>query len=183
MINPRERKTIEIIFSPTHHIHNFKKELVYKIIDNQEQRKLLNIIGSCHGIELKVMEDTIGFGTVTKNSKKTKTLQMSNLGYIEAKFEWDTSFCKKYFTIAPTKGFLNPHEDQIFQITFHPDVVDADIRFNKVKCNIEGSDPLYINLLGKCVEQPKDSIPNKEFKAVVRQSFVLQIPITNPTSE
>ena len=33
-------------------------------------------------MELKLVEDTIGFGVVTINSKKTKTLQLSNLGDI-----------------------------------------------------------------------------------------------------
>lgn len=97
------------------------------------------------------MEDTIGFGVVVIHSKKTKSLQLSNLGDIGAKFEWDFQYCKKYFSISPERGFLPPHEDSFFTITFHPEVVDSDIRFNKVKCEIEGSNPLHINLLGKCV--------------------------------
>lgn len=183
VINPRERKPIEITFSPKLRLHNFKRDLVYKIIDNQEQRKLLSISGSCHGIELKLMEDTIGFGVVTKNSKKTKSLQLSNLGDIGAKFDWDTAFCKKYFTITPAKGFLPAHEDVFFQITFHPDVVDADIRFNKVKCNIEGAEPLLINLLGKCVEQPKEQIQDVKFTTVVRTQTKQKINIKNTTAE
>ncbi len=47
------------------------------------------------------MEDTIGFGTVVINSKITKTIQLSNFGDIGSKFEWDTTFCSKYFTISP----------------------------------------------------------------------------------
>ncbi len=31
-------------------------------------------------------------------------------------------------------GFISPHEDVNFEITFHPNVIDNDIRFNKVKC-------------------------------------------------
>jgi hydrocephalus-inducing protein len=119
---------------------------------------LLNIHGTCHGIELKLMEDTIGFGVVTVNSKKIKTVQLSNLGDIGAKFEWNTIFCKRYFTISPDKGYLPPNEDTNFTITFHPDVIDSDIQFNKVKCEILGSDPLYINLLGRSVSHPKEAI-------------------------
>lgn len=73
------------------------------------------------------MEDTIGFGVVTVNSKKVKTVQLSNLGDIGAKFEWNTLFCKRYFTISPEKGYLPPNEDTNFTITFHPDVIDSDI--------------------------------------------------------
>lgn len=61
------------------------------------------------------------------------------MGDIGAKFEWDFSYCSKYFTINPIKGFLPPHEDSVFTIIFHPDVVDNDIRFTKVRCDIEGS--------------------------------------------
>jgi len=33
------------------------------------------------------------------------------------------------------KGYLVPHEDLLFNVTFHPNVPDNDIRF-KVKCKI-----------------------------------------------
>ncbi len=69
-------------------MHNFRKELIYKIVENQETRKLLNFAGTCHGIELKLMEESIGFGVVVINSKKTKNLQLSNLGDIGAKYQW-----------------------------------------------------------------------------------------------
>lgn len=58
---------------------------------------------------MRLMEDTVGFGTVVVNSKITKTVQLSNFGDIGAKFEWDTAFCGKYFTISPSKGYLVPH--------------------------------------------------------------------------
>lgn len=43
-----------------------------KIVDNNEEKKLLIMSGACYGIELKLMEDVIGFGAVTLNSKLTK---------------------------------------------------------------------------------------------------------------
>lgn len=57
--------------------------------------------GACHGIELKLMEDTVGFGSVVVNSKFTKQVQLANLGDLAAKFKWDTQFCKHFFTIQP----------------------------------------------------------------------------------
>ena len=126
-------------------------------MDNQEKKKLSNIFTTAHGIEMRLMEDTVGFGTVVVNSKITKSVQLSNFGDIGSKFEWDTKFCGKYFTISPEKGYLVPHEDLLFDVTFHPNVVDNDIRF-KVKCAVEGMDPLYINLIGKCIAQPTDTI-------------------------
>jgi hydrocephalus-inducing protein len=70
-----------------------------------------------------------------------------------------------------------------FDVTFHPNVVDNDIRFNKVKCSIQGSDPLYINLLGKCIDQPKDSIQELRFETVVRTPTTKKVTIKNPTQK
>lgn len=110
------------------------------------------IQGCSHGVELKLLENTIGFGAVVINSKLTRTIQLSNLGDIGCHFSWDTRFCSKFFTINPDSGFLPPHDDLQIEVTFHPDVVDNDIRFMKVKCKIEESDPIFINLLGKCIQ-------------------------------
>lgn len=49
-INPRERKNIEISYYPTSRMHIFKTDLNYKILDNQEQRKLLGIQSAAYGI-------------------------------------------------------------------------------------------------------------------------------------
>jgi hydrocephalus-inducing protein len=100
---------MEIAFKPIARINAFKAELNYKIVQNQEKKKLLNIFTTAHGIEMKLMEDTVGFGTVVIDSKITKTVQLSNFGDVGSKFEWDTTFCGKYFTINPQKGYLLPH--------------------------------------------------------------------------
>lgn len=60
-------------------------------------------------------------------------------------------------------------------------MVDNDIRFNKVKCNIPNSDPLYLNLLGKCIDQPKEQILELKFETIVRTPITKKIPIKNPT--
>lgn len=59
---------MEIRFTPQNRLHKLSKELMYKIVGNNESRKLLNIEGRCHGLELKLMEETIGFGPVIINS-------------------------------------------------------------------------------------------------------------------
>jgi len=69
VIQGRERRNIEISFHPKIRLHNFKREIFYKIIENQERRKFLTVMGTCHGIELKLMEETVGFGAVVINSK------------------------------------------------------------------------------------------------------------------
>jgi len=47
---------------------------------------LLNIKGACHGVELKLMEETVGFGQVVINSKTTKIVTLANLGDVGCKY-------------------------------------------------------------------------------------------------
>ena len=54
-INPREKYDIEISFKPTVRINSFKGDILYKIIENQEKRKLLNVFTIAHGIQMKLM--------------------------------------------------------------------------------------------------------------------------------
>lgn len=53
----------------------------------------MSVQTAAHGVELKLMEETVGFGTVVSNSKVTKSVQLANLGDIGTRFEWDTTFC------------------------------------------------------------------------------------------
>lgn len=181
ILNPRDGVDVEIRFNPKNRLHQFKHELTYQIVENREVHKLLNVIGCCHGIELKLLQDTVGFGSVVINSKLTREVQVVNLGDVKAKFNWDTAFCGRYYTITPASGTIPAHEDARFSITFHPDVVDNDISFSKVKCNIEGSVPLYINLFGKCVPQTRESVQEVKFQTKVRTVDKKKIVIKNPT--
>lgn len=100
-IQPRQKKQLELRFTPQTRLHRFTKELFYSIVENNETRKLLKIEAGCHGLELKLMEDTLGFGPVVVQSKLVKQLQLANLGDIGAHFNWDLSFCKQFFSIQP----------------------------------------------------------------------------------
>jgi len=86
VIPAKEKKEIEIRFRPQVRLHQFKQDLVYKIVENQEVRKLLTVQAASHGVELKLIENTIGFGAVVINSKLTRTIQLSNLGDIGCHF-------------------------------------------------------------------------------------------------
>jgi len=78
---------------------------------------------------------------------------LSNFGDIKAQFSWDTKAYSKHFTIEPSKGYVNPNSNLDLEVTFHPRIADPDIRCNKVKCEVDGGDALFVNLMGKCVEQ------------------------------
>ena len=181
ILNPRDGVEVEIRFHPTTRLHQFKHELIYQIVDNKEVHKLLNVIGCCHGIELKLLQDTVGFGSVIVGSRLVREVQVVNLGDVKAKFNWDTTFCGRYYTITPASGVIPAHEDFKFSIAFHPDVVDNDISFTKVKCNIEGSQSLYINLFGKGLPQTKESIQEIKFQTKVRTTEKKKVIVKNPT--
>lgn len=170
-INPRSRKRIEIRFKPTKRLHEFTKvALKYMIVQNQEVRDLTQITGSCHGIDVKLMVDTLNFDVVVVNSRLTKKLLLQNDGDIPAKFNWDLTFCKPGgFTIKPQRGIALPREDYIFDVTFHPKLEENDITFPKVKCNIKDSKPLYVNLCGSSIPPTKDSVKEIMFETNVQE--------------
>lgn len=53
----------------------------------------------------------------------------------------------------------------------------------KIKCSIEGADPLFMNLLGKCIEQPKENIQELKFDCMVRTSKTQKIQLKNPSQK
>ena len=67
----------------------------------EDKRKILTLTGAAHGIELKIMDEQIAFGSVVKDSRLTKNLQMSNFGDVKANFSWDKKAFGDHFTISP----------------------------------------------------------------------------------
>ena len=184
-LNPRDAMDVQVTFAPKTRIHQFKHELFYQIVGNKDKYKLLNLSGSCHGIELKLLADTAGFGPVVIGSKSTKEVTAVNLGDINAKFQWDTTFCKDYFTIYPERGIIPAHEDLHFQVTFHPNVTSDEISFPKVACYIQDSDPLFLNLIGKCIDQKLENIKEIKLETKVRVPKVekITVPVKNPSAK
>jgi hydrocephalus-inducing protein len=88
------------------------------------------VTGVAHGIELKLMENTLAFGNVVKDSMLTKTMQMSNFGDVKAKYTWDAKAFGKNFTITPASGYVNPNANMDVEITFHPSTVDNNLQAN-----------------------------------------------------
>ena len=93
----------------------------------EDPKKLFTVRGVAHGIELKIMDEVLSFGQVVKDSRLTKTLQMSNFGDVKANFEWDASKFSQHFTISPARGYVNPNSNLDLEVTFHPKYVDASI--------------------------------------------------------
>lgn len=90
-LKPKETCNVEIKFRPKARLPNFEQDIMIQIEGQEDPKKLFNVRGAAHGIELKIMDEVISFGQVVKDSRLTKTLQMSNFGDVKANFEWDTS--------------------------------------------------------------------------------------------
>lgn len=169
---------IEIRFKPKTRLQNFEHEINLVIEGMEEKRKLMSLLGAAHGIEIKIMEEQMAFGSVVKDSMLTKTLQMSNFGDVKANFTWDKKSFGDNFTISPTTGFINPNSNLDLEITFHPKIVDNAINA-KVTCAVQGGDSLSLNLLGKSVKQEGTEL-KMDFKSVVRKQTTHNITIQNP---
>ena len=63
VLKPKQSIPIEIWFKPKERLHPFTEHLLAQF-SNGETKKILSISGACHGIELKLMEEVVSFGTV-----------------------------------------------------------------------------------------------------------------------
>ena len=66
-LKPKEILPIEIRFKPLERLAGFRRDLMLQI-KGSETRKLLSIMGVCHWIELKLMNEVLGFIPVVVNS-------------------------------------------------------------------------------------------------------------------
>ena len=178
---PRESRDLELRFHPNLRINSFKQELKYKIMENDEIVPLLTVQGACQGMDLKLMEEVLNFGSVVVGSKLTKKLQLNNMGDMGAKFEWDTTYCKPFFTMTPKKSYIPPNDSVIFMIDFHPKVSEEH-NFT-LSCEIEGGAPLKLTLMGKGSSQSSESTDLAPFQTTVRTRTSAKVTIKNPVNE
>lgn len=72
-LKPRETMPIEVRYNPKNRMPNFNMDIMLSIKDN-ESKQLLHLSGVSHGIELKLMDEVLAFGSVVKGSRLTKLL-------------------------------------------------------------------------------------------------------------
>ena len=178
-LKPREVLPVEIRYNPKNRMPNFDLDVLLTIKDN-ESRHLIQVQGVSHGIEMKLMDAVVAFGSVVRNSRLTKILQLANFGDVKASYKWDSKAYSKFFTISPESGYVNPNSTLDLEVTFHPTMADSDIRFNQVKCEIKGGDPLNVTLMGKSVEQDPSTTQTLNFQTIVRKPTKQMVTITNP---
>jgi hydrocephalus-inducing protein len=177
-LKPREVLPVEVRFNPKTRLPNFNLDILLEVPPN-EPRKLISLHGVSHGIELKLMDEVVAFGSVVKGSRLTKTLQLSNFGDVKAQFKWDSKLYKPNFTITPESGYINPNSNLDLEVTFHPSVADPDIRYSKVPCIIKGGDQLELSLMGKSVELDTTNTEELNFTTKVRKTTQQSVTVQN----
>ena len=143
----------------------------------------MSVSGGCHAVQIQIDQDAIPFGSVTHKSTAERRVVLSNTGDIGVKFDWDIEALSPDFSIEPAVGYLTPGMSQPLIITFHPRSVSQDIRYPRVKCNIEGSSPVFITLTGTCSNVHQGKEPPTNFQCVVRGKNTKSIILTNPTNQ
>ena len=98
---------------------------------------------------------------------------IENLGDIGTKFRWDSAAIRKDFTIVPDNGSLAPHGFATVEIFMHPTRVADDIGA-RVRCQIDGSQPLMLSLSGACIAQAAEGTP-LSFQCEVRKTETKQV--------
>ncbi|XP_033116735.1 hydrocephalus-inducing protein homolog isoform X2 [Anneissia japonica] len=147
---------LDMLFTPKCRIPQFTEEVMLECEGLSQPLFVVN--GSCQGIEITLDRDSIPFGAVSLRSSTKRKLLMYNTGDIGAAFKWNLEHFAPDFNISPVAGYISPGMTVSFEITFQPQELCQDVRYDKLRCTIEGSKPLKLVLTGMCV----GCVPMKE---------------------
>ncbi|XP_076808093.1 hydrocephalus-inducing protein homolog isoform X2 [Clavelina lepadiformis] len=173
-------RDVEVYFTPKSRIPCFTEEIMMECADLSQP--IFIVSGSCQGVEINLDQDSIPFGAVVQGSQSEKRFVMYNTGDIGAGFQWDAEKFAPDFSVSPVRGYISPGMEVSFTLTFHPRELSQDIRYEDLKCKIEGGKPLKFTLTGMCIGTP----PSKEvqtFNCHVRGRDVRSIMIPNRSNQ
>lgn len=85
--------------------------------------------GSCQGLEISLDSESVPFGAVVQRSWSSRRLVMSNTGDIGARFRWDPRAFAPDFSVSPAQGYISPGMQVPLEVTFHPQEVSQEIRY------------------------------------------------------
>ncbi|XP_064641495.1 hydrocephalus-inducing protein-like isoform X2 [Lineus longissimus] len=173
-------RKVEVAFAPKSRVPQFTEEVMMECAGLYQPLFVLS--GSCQGIEITLDADAIPFGAVIQKSQSTRSVVMSNSGDIGARFNWDIAKFAPDFSISPVEGYISPGMEVPFEIAFHPQEQNQDIRYEGLRCRVEGGKPLKLTLTGMCT----GVAPLKEvqhFTTHVRQKETKNLMIINRTNQ
>ncbi|KNC50959.1 hydrocephalus inducing isoform b [Thecamonas trahens ATCC 50062] len=176
VIKPRQIRKISMTYAPVDRQHTFEEEFVASVAG--VRRGLAVVSGCCQGVEVKVDTNEVAFGAVTSGSSTTKVLALQNIGDIGVRFKWELGRASRAFSIEPSEGYLIPGTDVNCTIIFAPPVVQDAIRFEGIRCNVEGQEPIEVAMQGACVPPPEPQHA-VVFEAPVRESVTKTISLAN----
>lgn len=90
---------------------------------------LFVLTGCCQGMDITLDTEAIAFGSVVQKSQSSRKLVMTNSGDIGARFRWAADKFLPDFSISPAAGYLSPGMDVTFEVLFHPQDINSDIRY------------------------------------------------------
>ncbi|KAL3860158.1 hypothetical protein ACJMK2_010318 [Sinanodonta woodiana] len=173
---------VEVVFHPKTRIPQFTEEVMLECAGMYQP--LFVIQGCCLGMEISLDSTSIPFGVVVQRSQTSRKVVMSNTGDMNAKFRWDIERFLPDFSISPVEGYITPGTEVSFEVFFHPVKFNLDIRYDKLKCFLEGGPhkPVTLTLTGSCtVVGPVRE--TQHFATHVRQTETKQILIQNRTNQ
>ena len=180
-LRPRESMEVELTFAPEARVPAFAEELHIAVAGTT--RKLCTVTGVAQGMQVTLDTDTLPFGPVCERSHVTRHIQMENTGDMVTKFQWDERAFAPDFSISPVEGVLGPFSGQKFEVTFHPDRIDDDIRYENIPCFLQGADQVPLTLTGACIAQPDSDVKQLTFAAPARSEDAQKVSISNPTEK
>ncbi|XP_029378255.1 hydrocephalus-inducing protein homolog [Echeneis naucrates] len=171
---------ITIQFSPRQHIRPFKAELQAEFTGLLHP--LLTIQGCCQGVEVQLDQDHLAFGAVVQRCQARKRIIMMNTGDIGARFRWKTENFPPELSILPAKGYICPGTEVPFDVTFAPEKLCNDTRYENLSCLVESSSsPVSLTVTGSCIT-PSINKEVVNFVCPVRGSHTQTLPLFNPTN-
>jgi hypothetical protein len=180
-LKPKSVLNLEMKFQPQARIPAFVEEIHLENSTLGMQRHLFTITGACQGIDIKLESDTLPFGAVVQKSSTSRRIQLQNVGDVGAKFSWDSAKFWPDFSISPSEGYISPGMDISLEVTFHPNDINADVRYENLICSVEGMHDINLTLTGMCVPQPMQTDVVK-YTIPVRSSETKSITISNKTN-
>nr|XP_006823299.1 PREDICTED: hydrocephalus-inducing protein homolog [Saccoglossus kowalevskii] len=171
---------LEVIFSPKCRIPKFTEEVILEC--ESLSQPVFVVSGLCQGIDINLDQDSIPYGAVVLKSSSSRRLLMHNTGDIGAGFKWNAQKFGPDFSITPTKGYISSGMTVSFEVSFHPTEICQDIRYDMLRCEIEGGKPLKLVLTGMCVPcQPQKEVLH--FNTHVRMKETKNLTLTNRTNQ
>ncbi|XP_071313817.1 hydrocephalus-inducing protein homolog isoform X2 [Trachinotus anak] len=172
---------VTIQFSPRQHTRPFKAELQAEFAGLLHP--LLTIQGCCQGVEVQLDQDHLAFGAVVQRCQARKRIVMMNTGDIGARFHWKTENFPPELSISPAKGYICPGTEVPFDVTFAPEELSNDTRYENLSCFVESSSsPVTLTVTGSCIEA-STSKEVVNFVCPVRGSHTQPLPMVNPTNQ